>query len=60
MAKRKQPGLAIRMKRGEYIPVIVRHKSGDITIRIGKGPDGRCIIDAPRHCCDIILPERRK
>lgn len=57
--RKKQSGLAIRMKPGDYIPIVVRQKSGDITIRIGKGADGRCIIDAPKATCDIILPERR-
>lgn len=57
--RRKQAGLAVRMKRGAYIPVVVRTKHETITVRIGRGHDGRTIIDAPR-CCDIILPERRK
>lgn len=56
----KQPGLNIRLKRGAVYPVVVRTKHGDIVVRFGRRPDGLCFIDAPKHCCDIILPERRQ
>lgn len=61
MAKRKQAGLERRFARGEYVPIIVRTRQGDIVIRVGRSQrSGFFVIDAPRHCCDIILPEKRK
>jgi hypothetical protein len=57
--KPKQPGWRTVIRRGEFIPVVVRTKQGDITIRFGVAADGNHIIDAPKHCCDIIAPDRR-
>lgn len=61
MAKRKHKvrGLQKRFARGEYVPVVVKTRDGYIVIRIGRAPNGLTVIDAPRHCCDIILPEKR-
>jgi hypothetical protein len=48
-----------RFARNEFVPIIVRTKVGDITIRIGRLANGNFLIDTPRHCCDVILPDKR-
>jgi hypothetical protein len=58
MRKKRQPGLERRFARGEHVPIIVHTKQGDITIRVGRLPNGNFLINAPKNC-DIILPDRR-
>jgi hypothetical protein len=57
--RKKQSGMERRFERGEFIPIIVKTKQGNITIRVGRLANGNFVIDAPRHCCDIILPDKR-
>jgi len=58
--RKRQKGLERRFARGEFVPIIVRSKQGDIVIRVGRLANGNFCIDAPKSTCDIVLPERRQ
>lgn len=57
--KQKQSGWRTVIRRGEFIPCVVRRKGlPDLVIRFGVAADGNHVIDAPREVA-IIAPDRR-
>ena len=62
MRRRKQRkvsrGFRTTIKRGQRIPMIVRHKTGETIMAVGIDWDGKHYFDIPANV-ELVIPERR-
>ena len=58
-AKRKvSRGFRTTRKRGQRIPMIVRHKHGETVLAVGIDWDGKHYFDIPANV-ELVIPDRR-
>lgn len=57
--KRKvSSGFRTTIKRGQRIPMIVRHKTGETIMAVGIDWDGKHFFDIPANV-ELVIPDRR-